>query len=262
MNLKNTSHWINQKEIAPHIAEVKKYPVLTPEEEKEILNEIKDGNLSRRDLLIKSNMRFVISVAKKFINQGLTLGDVIAEGNYGLIKAVERYDYQTQPVRFLSYAVWWIRQTITESLHKHSRTIRLPSNKINKIYESQNKELKDTAYDYTLSFPKICSFDVSIDDDGNTLHELVSDENVPLPDHKMDNLTVNIQSSLKKILSFLKQNEQFVLIKAFGLDGNEPWTLQDIADNMDLTKERVRQIKERALKELRNKSADLLRIVN
>jgi RNA polymerase primary sigma factor len=259
--LRNTANWINQKEIRAHATQLKKYRPLTREEENVLLERINNGDERAKEDLILANMRFVITVAKRYQNQGLSLNDLISEGNYGLTKAANRYDYKNKPVRFLSYAVWWIRQSITESLHLNSRTIRLPANVIGDAYRSSNEPLQDTAHDYTLTLPRMMSFDVSVDDDGNTLHELIADDYTKSPVHEMDNPTANIKSSLRKILSFLKANEQFVITKSFGLDG-ESWTLHDIAERMDLTKERVRQIKEKALKKLRSNSCYLIELVD
>lgn len=260
MSLKNTIHWINQKEIQGHIVELKKYPPLTRDEEQKVLDRVKNGDESGKEVLIKSNMRFVVTIAKKYQNQGLSLNDLIQEGSLGLVKAANRYKYNEQPVRFLSYAVWWIRQSITECLHQNSRTIRIPANQIADVCKSGNQPLEDTVYDYTLNFPKMMSFDVAIDDDGNTLHELIADDEGMTPYERMDNPTSNIKSSLQKIMGFLKENEQYVITKSFGLDG-EPWTLQDIAERMELTKERVRQIREKALKKLRSNAPYLLELV-
>jgi RNA polymerase primary sigma factor len=260
MSLKNTSHWVNQKEIQGHTVEMKKHAPLTKDQETVLLNRIKAGDVNAKHKLILANMRFVLTVAKKYQNKGLSLNDLISEGNLGLAKAADRYDYETQPVRFLSYAVWWIRQSMTEALHNNGRTIRIPANIIGEVYRSANQPLSDTMHDYAPTFPKIISFDMSIDEDGATLHEMVPDQGSKTPYEEMDNVTTNMRASLTKILSLLKRKEEIVISKSFGLYG-EAWTLQDIADDMGLTKERVRQIKEKGLKKLRANATNLLELV-
>jgi RNA polymerase primary sigma factor len=262
MSLRNTMHWINQKDIQSHLFELRKYPPMTREEELIVIQQVAKGDEKAKEKLILANLRFVVSMAKKYQNQGMPLNDVISEGNLGLVKAAERYTYDDPQVRFLSYAVHWIKQAITEGLMQNSRTIRLPANQITLISKSGSEPLADTTHDYTLTFPKMLSFDVSVDDDGNTLHEVIADENTVTPDNDLDNPGANIRGCLSKILSFLKGNERTVIIKAFGLDGTEPWTLQDIAEELDLTKERVRQIKERSLKKLRSNATFLMELID
>lgn len=265
MSLKNTSHWINQREIQAHTIELKKYPPMSKEAELSAIERVKNGDESAKHELILANLRFVVTIAKRYQNQGLSLSDLISEGNLGLVKAAERFDYKGEretPVRFLSYAVHWVKQSIMECLHINSRIVRMPANVIAEVCKSNAEPLAETAHDYTLQFPTMLSFDLSVDDDGNTLHEIIKDENILSPDESLDNPTANIKASLQKILKFLKENEQFVIIKSFGLDGTDAWTLQDIADKMSLTKERVRQIKEKALKRLRSVSHNLIELLD
>jgi RNA polymerase primary sigma factor len=169
--IKDTSHWIDQSEINLYLYDVRKYPALTREEEFKLIDKIKTGCQKSKDLLIYSNLRFVISMAKQYQNQGLSLSDLISEGNYGLIKAAERYNYDQTNVRFLSYAVWWVKQSMLQSLHENSRAIRLPVNIINEM----NKLRKETPKEYSadenetptsiLGLPTITYLDAPFDDD-------------------------------------------------------------------------------------------------
>ena len=129
----STYHWIDQSEINRYLQDVRKYPILTRNEENNLIEKIKKGCQKSKDILIQSNLRFVIKMAKQYQNQGLSIGDLISEGNYGLIKAAERYDYNQKDVRFLSYAIWWVKQSILQSLNENSRSIRLPVNIINEM---------------------------------------------------------------------------------------------------------------------------------
>lgn len=269
MSLKNTSHWVNQKDIRNHITNLKKYPLITKEQELMLIERIKLGDIKAKHALVTANLRFVIKIAKNYQNQGIPFNDLISEGNLGLVKAAEKYDYfgvklkpgQVQ-VRFLSYAVWWIKQSILESLQINSRLIRYPANLIADVYKSNREPLAETVHDYTLQFPSLSSLDSSSDESEFTLLEVIKDENNIIPSDISESEDINIKLSLLKILKILSTSEQFIVIKCFGLDNEEVWTLQDIATNMKLTKERVRQIKERGLKKLRASSGQLLDLIN
>lgn len=263
---KDTSHWIDQSEIVNYLHDVRKYPTLTREQETELIEKIKNGCQKSKNLLINSNLRFVISMAKQYQNQGLALCDLISEGNYGLIKAAQRFDYNQTAVRFLSYAVWWIKQSILQSLHENSRTIRLPVNVINemgKLRKQQPKEcgtqLNNTP-NQLLGLPSMAYLDAPFDAEGNSMYELVEDINSPRPDLLFSDDKNNLLIKLKGVLSNLTDTEQYVIAKYFGLDG-EPLTLQDISEDLNLTKERVRQIKEKAIKKLRFYSKELFELL-
>jgi RNA polymerase primary sigma factor len=261
----NTSHWIDQSEITIYLSDVRKYPTLTRDEELNLIEKIKTGCEKSIEKLIYSNLRFVITVAKQYQNQGLPFCDLINEGNFGLIKAAKRYNYEEGSVRFLSYAVWWVKQSILQSLHENSRTIRLPVNVINDM----NKLRKESPKDYDdfletpnqiLGLPTICYLDAPLDDEGNSMYDVIEDVNSTRPDLSYNGDQSNLLVRLRGVLSNLSETEQFVIAKYFGLDG-DPLTLQDISDELDLTKERVRQIKEKAIKKLRFYSKDLFELL-
>jgi RNA polymerase primary sigma factor len=264
--IKDTSHWIDQSEINLYLYDVRKYPALTREEEFKLIDKIKTGCQKSKDLLIYSNLRFVISMAKQYQNQGLSLSDLISEGNYGLIKAAERYNYDQTNVRFLSYAVWWVKQSMLQSLHENSRAIRLPVNIINEM----NKLRKETPKEYSadenetptsiLGLPTITYLDAPFDDEGNSMYDVIEDVNSKRPDLIFSDDHDSLINRLKIVLSNLTDSEQYVVTKYFGLDG-EPLTLQDISEELNLTKERVRQIKEKAIKKLRFYSKELFELL-
>jgi RNA polymerase primary sigma factor len=262
---KNTSHWIDQTEISTYLYDVRRFSALTRDEEAKVIERIKQGCEKSKERLIYSNLRFVISMAKQYQGQGLDLPDLISEGNLGLVKAAERFDYDQSEVRFLSYAVWWIKQSILQSLHDNARTIRLPVNIINEI----NKLRKDAPKEYVedtekslaiANLPKITLLDQPMDEEGNSFHDIIEDESVERPDLAFSDDRTQLVERLKNILSKLNESEKYVVIKYFGLEG-EPLTLQDISEDLDLTKERVRQIKEKAIKKLRFHSTSLFELL-
>jgi RNA polymerase primary sigma factor len=261
----NTSHWIDQSEINTYLYDVRKYPALTREQEFKLIEKIKEGCQKSKDLLIYSNLRFVISMAKQYQNQGLALADLISEGNYGLIKAAQRYNFDQKDVRFLSYAVWWVKQSMLQSLHENSRTIRLPVNIINEMNKLRKEAPKEFSGENDtpsslLNLPTISYLDSPFDDEGNSMYDVIEDVNSVRPDLAFSDDNDSLVNRLKGILSNLTESEQLVVTKYFGLDG-EPLTLQDISEEMLLTKERVRQIKEKAIKKLRFYSKDLFELL-
>jgi RNA polymerase primary sigma factor len=260
---KNTSHWIDQNEIHSYLLDVKKYNVLTREEERMVINKIKEGCQKSKDLLIYSNLRYVITVAKQYLNQGVSLSDLISEGNYGLLKAAEKYNYEQTEVKFLSYAIWWVKQSMIQSLNEHSRTIRLPVNVINDIYKHNKepqKEISDDMPKNIVGLPKINRLDDPIDDDGNSYHDIIADNSAVRADLTFADDKEILNNQLNKILGNLTNYEQYVVKKYYGLDG-DCLTLQDISEDLELTKERVRQIKEKAIKKLRFYSTELFELL-
>lgn len=256
----NTTHWINQSEINLYLYDVRKYKALTRDEETELIKKIREGCQKSAEMLIYANLRFVITAAKQYQNQGLPLSDLINEGNYGLLKAAKRYNYEQNDVRFLSYAIWWVKQSILQSLHENSRLIRLPVNVINDML----KQSKEPELEYNLDdnfgdliLPKISYLDTPLDDDGNTLLDVIENVNVDRPDIDFSSDNKTLTHKLSGVLSKLNKVERFIITKYFGLDGNDPLTLQDISEELDLTKERSRQIKEKAIKKLRFYSKEL-----
>jgi len=255
-----------------YLQEIGKVDLLTPEEEVELAKRIKAGDRSALERLTKANLRFVVSVAKQYQNQGLSLSDLINEGNLGLIKSAQRFD-ETRGFKFISYAVWWIRQSILQALAEQSRIVRLPLNRVgtlNKLSRTFSQleqkykreptadeiaeELAVTA-DEVSDTMKISGRHVSVDapfvqGEENSLLDVLEDETEEKPDEGLINesLRRDIQSSL----SALTEREAGVLSFYFGLRGTHPMTLEEIGAHFNLTRERVRQIKEKAIKKLRH----------
>jgi RNA polymerase primary sigma factor len=263
----NTHHWIDQSEINRYLQDVRKYPTLTREEENKLIIKIKNGCEKSKDTLIHSNLRFVIKMAKQYQNQGLSMSDLISEGNYGLLKAAQRYDYNQTEVRFLSYAIWWVKQSMLQSLHENSRSIRLPVNVINEMNKlrktapTEFKPIPDSP-ESILGLPTIKYLDAPNNNEEEIYnYDIIEDVNAERPDLIFADDRTMLELRLKKVLSNLSESERYVAIKYFGLDGQNSLTLQDISEDMDLTKERVRQIKEKAIKKLRFYSRDLFELL-
>jgi RNA polymerase primary sigma factor len=261
--------------IGKYFKDVRKSIILTPSEEVSLAERIKEGDDKAVDLLVNANLKFVISVAKEYQNQGLPLSDLISEGNYGLIKAAKRFDHE-KGFRFISYAVWWIRQSILQSLNDNARMVRLPANIINKItylnkeiskFEfinerepvygeifDKDKEVMDMVY-----YPKCLSLNETINEDGDELIELIpnNDEDYVL---EIDN---KVKNELQKTLSVLDEREKDIIENYFGINTDlEPMTLEAIGEKYNLTKERIRQIKEKAIRKLRHNANGLYSLMN
>jgi RNA polymerase primary sigma factor len=268
MSPKNdTSHWIDQREIANYLQDVRKHEPMSRMEETELLKKIKSGDERAKEKLIYSNLRYVITVAKQYQNQGLGIDDLISEGNLGLLKAAERFNYDQTEVRFLSYAVWWIKQSIIQSLHDNSRMIRLPINVINDMRKA-NKEMQKnfseanekSVLDGFAHLPSVERLDDRYDEEGLSLYDIIEDASSPRPDNVYDNDRSNLNSALGLVLKQLTDTEKMVITRYFGLDGDE-CTLQEISEDLGLTKERVRQIKEKAIKKLRFHSGGIFKLL-
>jgi len=262
--------------IAKYFKEVRKSVLLTPEEEVNLAKRIKDGDTKATEELVKANLKFVISIAKEYQNQGLALSDLISEGNYGLIKAASRFDHN-RGFRFISYAVWWIKQSIIQGLNDNARVVRLPANIINKItklnkeisrFENDNERqpvfgeiLKsDSQIAATLNFPRATSLNQLINEDGDELIELIPSESIDV-----DELEINekIKDGLAKILDVLDNRERMIIECYFGINTDcESMTLEAIGENYGLTKERIRQIKEKAIRKLRHNAQGLRILMN
>ena len=257
-----------------YLQEIGKVDLITAEEEVELAQKIRAGDENALDKLTKANLRFVVSVAKQYQNQGLTLPDLINEGNLGLIKAAKRFD-ETRGFKFISYAVWWIRQSILQALAEQSRIVRLPLNKIgsinkiNKMYafleqanervpsaEEIAKELDMTISDVKESM-KNSGRHVSIDaplvegEDSNLYDVLRSGES-PNPDKNL--LHESLRTEIERALETLTPREADVVRLYFGLGEKHAMTLEEIGETFDLTRERVRQIKEKAIRRLKHTS--------
>jgi RNA polymerase primary sigma factor len=255
-----------------YLQEIGKVSLITPDEEVRLAREIQAGNQEALEKLTKANLRFVVSVAKQYQNQGLSLGDLINEGNLGLIKAAKRFD-ETRGFKFISYAVWWIRQSILQALAEQSRIVRLPLNRVgalNKIgkelskleqeYEripsaaelAESLEMTITEVADTL---RISGRHLSVDapfaqGEDNRLLDVLENEETPNPDNELmgESLKVEIERALSK----LTKREAEVIRLYFGIGREHSLTLEEIGERFDLTRERVRQIKEKALRKLRH----------
>ncbi|MBS4034143.1 MAG: sigma-70 family RNA polymerase sigma factor [Ignavibacterium sp.] len=255
-----------------YFQEIGRVELLTPEEEVQLAIRIKQGDSAAFEKLTKANLRFVVSVAKQYQNQGLSLGDLIDEGNVGLIKAVRRFD-ETRGFKFISYAVWWIRQTILQAIAEQSRIVRLPLNRIgalNKIGKAYNslqqeferepstEELADELHmevedvlDALISSGKPVSVDAPISrNDENNLLDLIEDDHLPAPDG--DLMSESLKAEVSLVLSMLPEREAEVIKLYFGVDTDHAHTLEEIGEKFNLTRERVRQIKEKAIRRLRH----------
>jgi RNA polymerase primary sigma factor len=256
-----------------YLHEIGKVDLLTPDKEVELAKRIRKGDREAFEQLIKSNLRFVVSVAKQYQNQGLSLPDLINEGNLGLIKAAQRFD-ETRGFKFISYAVWWIRQSILQSLAEQARIVRLPLNKIgsinkiNKTFNQLEQEFqrepttKEIAEMLAMS-PEVIeeamkasghhvSMDAPMrdDDGGNNMYDVLLNIDTPSPDRGL--LNSSLQQEIERSLATLSDRESDILRYYFGLNGTRQHTLEEIGEVCGLTRERVRQIKEKAIKKLKN----------
>ena len=271
---RRTTESRSRQSIEKYLEEIGNYSPLSPEEEIELARRIRKGDEEALDKLVKANLRFVISVAKEYQGQGLPLQDLISEGNLGLIKAAQRFD-ETRGFKFISYAVWWIRQSILQALAEQSRVVRLPLNRvgaINKVgraleqlekefgREPSMEELADkmemTAYEVA-DVLKTSARHLSLDEpfneeDGNSLLDVIESDRYDPPDAGL--MRESLRQEIEKVLQTLKPREAEIIKLYFGLDGDRPLTLEEIGEYFQLTRERVRQIKEKALRRLRHRS--------
>ena len=261
-----------------YLQEIGKVDLITAEEEVELAQKVKQGNQLALEKLTKANLRFVVSVAKQYQNQGLTLPDLINEGNLGLIKAAQRFD-ETRGFKFISYAVWWIRQSILQALAEQSRIVRLPLNKIgsinkiNKTYafleqsherppsaEEIANELDMTINDVKESMKnsgRHVSMDAPlVEGEDSNLYDVLRSGESPNPDK--DLLHESLRTEIERALETLTPREADVIKLYFGLGNHHPMTLEEIGETFDLTRERVRQIKEKAIRRLKHTSRSKL----
>ena len=253
---------INQEEIAGYLKDIRKLRVMTPERERELAEKMLSGTTTETEKkqihqeLLEGNLRFVITVSKQYQNQGLDLPDLIAEGNYGLMKAIENFDW-TKRLRFISYAVWWVRQSILQSLNENARTIRLPVNVVQELHRAK-KEMNITGLDLPEKFatlPYTINYDNPLNEEGDTLLDVLNNPNAELADANLSS-EETLKEKLLDMLKVLDNRERVIIEDYFGLSGNTR-TLEDIGGDFSLTKERVRQIKEKALRKLRNETGSL-----
>lgn len=252
--------------------DIGKVVLLTPEQEIELAIKIKQGDAQALEKLTKANLRFVVSVAKQYQNQGLSLGDLINEGNLGLIKAARRFD-ETRGFKFISYAVWWIRQSIMQALAEQSRIVRLPLNRvgalnrIGKAYSNLEQEFErepspeelaielemdvdDVSEAMSLSAKHLSMDAPFISNEENRLLDVLENAEEPSPDTIL--MSESLKEEVERALAKLSAREAEVIKLYFGLDVDEPLTLEEIGEKFNLTRERVRQIKEKAIRRLRN----------
>ena len=257
-----------------YLQEIGKVELISAEEEVELAQRIKQGDKIALEKLTKANLRFVVSVAKQYQNQGLSLPDLINEGNLGLIKAAQRFD-ETRGFKFISYAVWWIRQSILQALAEQSRIVRLPLNKIgsinkiNKTYAKLEQECErepnaeeiaevleiteQEVKDSMKNAGRHISMDAPlVQDEDNTMYDVLKSEEAPTPETEL--LYESLRKEIDRAISTLTQREQDVVRLYFGLNGSHPMTLEEIGEKFDLTRERVRQIKEKAIRRLKHTS--------
>ncbi|QCR21844.1 MULTISPECIES: sigma-70 family RNA polymerase sigma factor [Pontibacter] len=257
-----------------YLQEIGKVDLLTPDEEVSLAQRIREGDQFALEKLTKANLRFVVSVAKQYQNQGLSLGDLINEGNLGLIKAAKRFD-ETRGFKFISYAVWWIRQSILQALAEQSRIVRLPLNRVgslNKISKSFSEleqkferepspeeiaEVLELTTAEVVDTLKISGRHVSVDapfvqGEENRLLDVLENEDEESPDTGLMN--DSLRKEVQRALSTLTKREADVITLYFGLNGEHSLTLEEIGEKFNLTRERVRQIKEKAIRRLRHTS--------
>ncbi len=256
-----------------YLQEISKYDLISVEEEVELARRIKKGDKEAMEKLIRANLRFVVSVAKQYQNQGLSLPDLINEGNLGLIKAAEKFD-ETRGFKFISYAVWWIRQSIMQAINEQSRIVRLPLNQVSSLTkykkaiqdfeqkyhrkptEEELAELLETTEEKIKKTASASGKAISVDapfveDEDNTLLDVLVNEDAEKADDKLMKESLRIE--IERALATLTERERDIIKLSFGI-GTEPISLEEVGERYGLTRERVRQIREKALKKLRNTS--------
>ncbi len=263
-----------------YLADIGRVELITAQEEVVLAQKIRTGDQRALDKLVKANLRFVVSVSKQYQNQGLSLPDLINEGNFGLIKAAQRFD-ETRGFKFISYAVWWIRQSILQALAEQSRIVRLPLNKIgaiNKINKTISKLEQDLerepSYNELSEALDMLPQDIrdtlrnqgrhmsmdaplsSTNEDGGNMYDLMQNEASQNPDKTL--LTESLQLEIYRALGTLTEREADVVKLFFGLEGKHPHSLEEIGERFQLTRERVRQIKEKAVRRLKHGSRSRL----
>jgi RNA polymerase primary sigma factor len=262
----------DQKSLEKYLSDIAKYDVLSPEEELELFKRYKSGDQVALEKIMKHNLRFVVSVAKQYQEMGMWLGDLINEGNIGMIKAAQRFD-ETKGFKFISYAVWWIRQSILQAINEKGRTIRLPLNvnsntskvmaKRRELLQTKEREpsiaelakatgmSKEVVQKCLRSYSRTTSLDAPLNDDSDdSMINLMEDNNIAKPDYELV-----VEESRKKevehLINTLPPRQKTIIAMYFGIGRNRPSSLSDIADFFDLSRERVRQIKDRSLRKLR-----------
>jgi RNA polymerase primary sigma factor len=267
------SEYLGERSLDLYLKEINNTSLLTRGEERDLAERIRSGEEGALHALVKANLRFVVSIAKQYVNQGLSLADLINEGNMGLIKAAHRFD-EKRGFKFISYAVWWIRQAMLQALAEQSRIVRLPLNRAGTLYRigkvsrqldqelGRTPEVEEIAAKLNLSNEEVrdtmqianshLSLDASFNNDQeeNSLVDYLADDTQAPPDEMT--YCNALSGDMQKALSTLTDREQIILGLYFGLEGEEPLTLEEIGQKMSLTRERIRQIKEKAILRLRH----------
>ena len=261
----------DSKSLEKYLQDIAKEPLITAEEEVELSQRIKQGDQQALNQLVKANLRFVVSVAKQYQNQGLSLTDLINEGNIGLVKSAKRFD-ETRGFKFISYAVWWIRQSILQALAEQSRTIRLPLNKIGSISKINKAVVRlQQEYERMPSVEEIAkitnmsvanvkttmkanSRSLSMDaplKEGETsnLYDVIGSQSSENPDKEL--MQDSLRTEMSRVLDTLPPKEAKVIKMYYGINQKQPMSLSEIGEHFQLTRERVRQVKEKAIKRLR-----------
>jgi RNA polymerase primary sigma factor len=265
---------VDEGSLDQYLREISQYPLISRDDEVELAISIRAGDEESLDKLVRSNLRFVVSVAKKYQNQGVSLSDLINEGNLGLIRAAHKFD-ETKGIKFISYAVWWIRQAILQALAEQSRIVRVPLNRAGTLHRigkrssalqqelgreptveeiAEGMDISEEEVAKTLSISQShLSLDAPLTPgEDNKLLDYLPDTQNAGPDQ--ETFERALTDSIEEVLSTLKEREAKILRLYFGLDGQEPMTLEEIGSMMGITRERVRQIKEKALARLRHVS--------
>jgi RNA polymerase primary sigma factor len=268
----------DERSLEKYLAEISKYDVLTPEEEVNLFRRIRSGDDRALEKVVRHNLRFVVSVAKQYQNLGLWLGDLVNEGNIGLIKAAHRFD-ETKGFKFISYAVWWIRQSILQAVNDKARKIRLPLNlqsvnakvqkkRIEYLQELEREpsieelaeatDLTPEAVKKSLKTSSFCSsLDAPLGEDGDgTLGSVMEDENINQPDFELSIRESQIEE-VKLMLDSLPPRQAMVLSMYYGIGRKRPLSLNDISEHIGVSRERVRQIKDRGVRKLRMKARSM-----
>ncbi len=271
---------IDEKSLEIYLKEIGEIPLLTEEEERELIKRAKAGDKEAREKLIYSHLRFVVSVAKKYQGYGVPLGDLINEGNMGLLRALERFD-PNRKVRFLSYAIWWIPQAIMKALNEQSRLIRISADSLSKLKKVKEAEselmhrsgeaptVEELARELNVSEKEIkeaqelaikeISIDQPVypDSDKQTLADILDQDALPSPEKSYE--VRERREKVMEALKILKPRDRYVIEQYFGLIDGQPRTLEDIGRELGISRERVRQLKDRALRQIREKFGDVLK---
>jgi RNA polymerase primary sigma factor len=260
---------ISTDEINQYIKDIRKIPIVSHQRQDEIFKKINEGKITKEEKnellqeLVLGNLRFVISVAKMYQNQGLDLLDLISEGNIGLIKAAEKFD-TTSGLKFISYAVHWVRQSIMASLNDNARTIRIPSNLVQEAQKNKKMKSKDVDSFYidgeddsvSSTLPYCVGLFKDINEEGDQLIDIIPNKDADNPEQFLDS-PEEIKKRVSLLLNVLDNREKIIIEKYFGLNGVE-CNLDDLGEEFGCTKERIRQLRDKAIKKLRNESFSLI----